>query len=377
MKNKQIIPKTDPLYDKYQFIKKLLRILSNDAYLNKLTYDLIEPVYDLFVDDEFDPHLTDNNYYTFLMTYNNFHKYDAMCISRLQLATDLGNPTAMCCFGSYYNTYVLPQYKYRTNFAKMEYYYEIAMEHGNKDAMFSLGLYYDELRDIENMKRCYLIGVEHNCTLCVYNLTFHYIYDLHDYIEGLKYSYKYLNMPTCTPKDIMDAIENICVCSINLDQITEFINLLSIIKFHKTKIREIMKQFYHYIIKYNKQELITTLLKQPLNETASMSVYFPILLETMYNQSRVRKNFDHFVSLLETPVMQKYGNKWYMWHKTRKMYAKHALCAICCEEHEVIPMDCLQHFFGVADYLLSDVCPICRHPKQGYYLDFYEIEEIN
>ena len=53
-------------------------------------------------------------------------------------------------------------------------YYHMAIEKGNSDAMFSLGLYYESINDYINMKKYYNMAIMKGDSGAMYSLAKHY-----------------------------------------------------------------------------------------------------------------------------------------------------------------------------------------------------------
>ena len=82
--------------------------------------------------------------------------------------------------------YIGLYYRQQKDYENMKKYYLMAINHGNDFAMNNLGLYYRQQKDYENMKKYYLMAINHGNNIAMNNLG-HYYLTQKDYENMIKY----------------------------------------------------------------------------------------------------------------------------------------------------------------------------------------------
>ena len=73
------------------------------------------------------------------------------------------------------------------NYEEMKKYYLMAIEMGDLNAMFNLGLYYKKIENYEEMKKYYLMAIEKGESIAMNNLGQYYQFIEKKYDEAIKY----------------------------------------------------------------------------------------------------------------------------------------------------------------------------------------------
>ena len=185
------------------------------------------------------------------------------------------------------------------NIELMKKYYLIAIDMNNSYAMNSLATHYYKKKEIILMKQYYLMAIELKNPASMYNLANHYYYE-RDFEQSEKY---YL-------------------MAIEWNHYNSFVYLVQIYEEQK-KYKEIIE-----------------------------------LLEKHKNNSDIRETWKiwfQFCHARETTVKRKEE------------------CSICYEVKDLIQYDCISHYYCKTCYLRMNKCAFCKVPKNSYFEDMFWI----
>jgi TPR repeat protein len=131
------------------------------------------------------------------------------------------------------------------NYEEMKKYYLMAIENGNSNAMFHLGLYYYYIeKNYEEMKKYYLMAIENGNSYAMYNLGYYYENIEKNYEEMKKYylmaienGHSRAMYALCTYyDDTKEPIENLYIDLVNISNKNEIID---------NKIMKLLNKYEH------------------------------------------------------------------------------------------------------------------------------------
>lgn len=195
----------------------------------------------------------DNGYYEkFIASYYRLENID---IDKMQyyynIAIDKGNINAMVELGEYYQFYEKNKYDL------MKQYYLTAINKGNSDAMYNLGIYYEEIeKKYDLMKQYYIMAIQHD-NYNAYERLYEYIEfslstDEEDLLEILELSIKINNFNTFNHIDENKLYTQFCNLEY-IDKIYPYIDKFNI----NQRLKQNIKDFYllkqSYLLNINNQ----------------------------------------------------------------------------------------------------------------------------
>jgi tetratricopeptide (TPR) repeat protein len=272
--------------------------------------------------------------------YNIQHDYDKMDIYYL-IALERGNIDSMYYLGMYY-CYI------EKNYDKTEYYYLMAIESGNDiHITHTLGYFYQtKACNYTKMKYYYLLSIKRGCTDSMNNLAYYY-YEKKDYIKSMEYY-------------LMSFEENKNICSIfALGSYYKKIEDYDKMKYYysfgsndKNVVHELGK-YYKYIEEdYDKakQNFLIGIIKNCyLCEYEFIDITIPLERYILYKENNIK-----FTEEI-TSDMYIYDNK--------LLLSKIDYCGVCLQDKvECIILSCFRHYICKLCYIMcyKDSCIYCK-----------------
>jgi tetratricopeptide (TPR) repeat protein len=350
-------------HNKIEKIKETLCKKTNLVYVDINNDEIINKVYELFINNIIDVKEMDNMYLLYLAAYYLFpenEKDKELNIAYTHLSAQYGNKHASDNIGGYYtsgpnaSTELAEKYLYKAieldnafekPHEKLFRLYERNNDNDKKVEIclsaiknniggfrFYLGFYYGKLGDFDNMHKYYLDGITYEkCEACMYNYGVYFKGEKE--FDNMK---KYFEMVIEQKKDIKTTFEY-------AKYYQEINDIDNAIKYYSMYI-----DFEESFVETNKDD----------NERLSAILLFDVI--SLYEKIYERKISVNKIKPDVKKNYVKYTTKKRIMENKIKCLSKEDNCPLCMHDSTVIPLDCCLHFYCEDCYIKLNKCPECH-----------------
>jgi TPR repeat protein len=291
--------------------------------------------------------------------YEKFENNHQEAVRFYKIGIELGDIGAMCNLAAYYE-------RIEKNYSDAFKYYKMATNLGDAYSFYMLGCFYKKIQhNIVESNKCHTCAIKLGCTESYVNLGVN-CEDMKNYTDAIIYYNKgaklgyfscinrlglyYANIENNYETSskffqiALDLFNNSCIAQYNLRMINSILNndISEIIKCYVTSV-SLPDSIYFAEYDYD--------------------LYIPLyaLYESLINCDY---ELESIYTLIKHPQTQKHLNTLYAFYHAREPLKKQDRCPVCLEDEcELIPYDCLYHYYCMHCYCKYDTCPQCKVPK--------------